>query len=481
MEVKMEKVDWLFLVLCLMVGIVAEEAFFRDQIGLSYFVFITIFYLIFFWRFRKFSFSHQRLGYLILIAIWLLSAGYYLHDTQLFYVLNIIGIPALVMFHLVLITSPKALAWSRLAFFSHIVKKFFDGLKYHFAFTGYFVKLLQGRNDPKKIEVTKKIIIGMVISVPLLFIVLHLLSSADTQFANILNHLPNLFTFRGENIIRIIIALVYGFFFFGFLQVLSHRTIPQKEEPANKSMDGIITLTVLILLNLVYLLFIAVQFKYFFSGTLEDGYTYAEYARRGFFELLFVTLINLSVTTGVITFTKDLQGALKKVIRVALTILVLASGILLISAFMRLTMYEDAYGFTFTRVLAHSFMIFLMVIFAYTFVKIWLDRLSLFHFYFIAALIYYVGINTINLDQFVVKQNIDRYEQTGKIDIYYLNRMSATGTLGLMELYEQNPDVPGLRNLLYQQKEEIYHLKSQSWQSHNLVREKVVQKLENLD
>ena len=77
------------------------------------------------------------------------------------------------------------------------------------------------------------------------------------------------------------------------------------------SMDGIITLTVLLLLDLVYVLFVAIQFKYFFSGTLGDGYTYAEYARRGFFELLFVTLINLTVTTVVIHCTKHIQGLLK--------------------------------------------------------------------------------------------------------------------------------------------------------------------------
>ena len=101
-------------------------------------------------------------------------------------------------------------------------------------------------------------------------------------------------------------------------------------------MDGIITLTVLLLFNLVYILFIAVQFKYFFSGTLEDGFTYAEYARRGFFELLFVTLINLSITIAVITLTKTIYGPLKKAIRLAMTVLVLSSGVLLVSAIMRI-------------------------------------------------------------------------------------------------------------------------------------------------
>ena len=240
-------------------------------------------------------------------------------------------------------------------------------------------------------------------------------------------------------------------------------------------------LTVLLLLDLVYILFVAIQFRYFFNGTLNEGFTYAEYARRGFFELLFVTLINLTITTGVIHFTKNVQGLLKKAIRMALTVLVLSSGVLLISAFMRLTMYEDAYGFTFTRVLVHSFMIFLMVIFAYTLVKIWLEKLSLFHFYFIASLIYYVGINTVNFDKIVVDRNIDRFETTGKIDINYLNSLSSTGILGLIEIYEEKPDVPGLKDLLKQCKTDREYLKSNSWQSHNLAKHKAYVKLGELD
>jgi hypothetical protein len=144
-------------------------------------------------------------------------------------------------------------------------------------------------------------------------------------------------------------------------------------------------------------------------------------------------------------------------------------------------MYEEAYGFTFTRVLAHSFMIFLTVIFAYTLVKIWLEKLSLFHFYFIAALVYYVGINVVNIDQFVVEQNIKRYETNGKIDIYYLNNLSDTGTLGLIDLYQRGANIPGLEELLKQRKAERSYLKNTSWQSYNLTRMKTYNELGKLN
>lgn len=483
MEFKMEKADWIFLLLSLLVGVLGEEAFFRDQIGISYFVFIFAFYSLFYWRFRAFSFSHQRVGYLVLIVIWLLAAGYALYETVLFYLLNIVIIPSLVIFHIVLITTPQRIKWSNIFFFFFVAKRLFEGFIYYTRFGGYLAKLFKRSSNPNRYEIGKKVLIGVVISVPFLFIILNLLISADAQFARILNGLPNLLNFRVEYIIRAVIVLIMTFGIFGFMQAQFHKKnqVVRKEEVSSTfSMDGIITLTVLVLLNLVYIAFIAVQFKYFFSGSLEDGFTYAEYARRGFFELLFVTLINLSVTTAVITFSKSVEGFVKKSIKLALTILVLGSGVLLVSAVMRLTMYEDAYGFTFTRVLAHSFMIFLMVIFAYTLVKIWLEKLSLFHFYFIASLIYYAGINMVNLDKFVVERNLERYEATGKIDIHYLNQLSSEGIIGLIELYERNPEEPGLADLLRRQKEDIQYLKSDSWQSVNFTRNRAYEKLKSL-
>ena len=307
MELKMKKIDWIFLLFCLLTGIVAEESFFRNQIGISYFVFIAIFYILFFWRFRSFSFSHQRLGYLVLIAIWLLAASYYLYDTTVFYGLNILVIPVLVIFHLALITSPKKIEWSNLLFFYYIGNHLVGGIRYSVQFINHISKLFIRSNNEKHLDVWKKILIGILISVPFLFIILNLLIEADTQFERLISTLPHLISFRADYVIRLVIILIYTFGFFGFMQVLLQKKDPigpKKGDIRPIVMDGIITLTVLLLFNLVYILFIAVQFKYFFSGTLEDGFTYAEYARRGFFELLFVTLINLSITIAVITLTK---------------------------------------------------------------------------------------------------------------------------------------------------------------------------------
>lgn len=485
METKIGKLDWLFLFLCLLLGILAEESFFRSKIGISYLVFIMAFYMVFFWRYRRFSYSHQRFGYLVICCIWLLSASYFLNDNILFYVLNILVIPSLVIFHLVLVTSPKNLRWNQLVFISYLFSRFLDAMKYNAAFSALFGKSLKSGVDEDKFLIWKKVMIGVVISIPVLTVVLRLLMTADSQFERMVGGIPNWFrVVDAESILRLIVILFFMAAFFGIMQVLFKKQIKvikqQENLQAFPKIDSIITITVLILINIVYVLFTLVQFKYFFSGTLQGDFTYAEYARKGFFELLFVTLINLSITIVVLTCVDPGKNGMKRLTQILLTILVLSSSVMLGSAFLRLGMYEDAYGFSFTRVLVHSFMIFLVVIFTYTLVKIWVEKLSLFHFYFLASLIYYTTVTIIDLDKIVVKENMNRYENSGKIDVQYLNSLSYTGVLGLIELYETDKNIPELQPILLERQKEAISV-SHPWQSYNLKREKAFAELKKLD
>lgn len=473
MDFKLGKNDWIFFFTCIVLGIVAEEAFFRGEVGISYLVFLSTFYAIFFYRFRGFSYAHQRFGYLVLICIWLLAASYFINDNHVFNALNILAIPALVFFHLVVVTGPKSIRWNKPAFITYIFSKLGAAIKYNFLFLSFLGKFFKQGVEESRFIVWKKVVAGILISLPVLFIILGLLMSADTQFEKMMGDIPNWFdTLDSEIVLRIIVVLFFTFAFFGILQTLFKKQINAVIHTADKPLikiDAISTITVLVLINLVYVLFTIVQFKYFFSGTLQGDFTYAEYARKGFFELLFVTLINLTITVIVLTFVDQTKGFIKKFNQVLLTILVLLSAVLLSSAFLRLSMYEEAYGFTFIRVMAHSFMIFLVVIFLYTLVKIWIEKLSLFHFYFISALLYYTIMNVINVEQIIVTKNIERYEQSGKIDLVYLSSLSHTGILGLIDLYEKNNHLPGLKNILLERKNEAI-LETFPWQAYNLKR-----------
>ena len=154
-----------------------------------------------------------------------------MYDTTLFYALNILVIPALVIFHLALITSPKAMPWNHLFFLFYAVLRLGSGFRYSAIFTKHTARLSKGSSNEKHNHVWKKVLIGIVISIPFLFVILNLLISADAQFERLLSGIPDLLSFRPDYIFRVVIILIYTFGFFGFMQVLLQKNIPivQKE------------------------------------------------------------------------------------------------------------------------------------------------------------------------------------------------------------------------------------------------------------
>jgi hypothetical protein len=485
MEFKMKKGDWIFFIVCLVLGVLAERSFLHGKIGLSYPVFITCFYGVFFWRYSSFSFTNKKLGLLLVASIWLLAASFFLHSNMVLYMMNILVIPVMVLIQLVLVTYPVENQWHRWPFVQKLFLSVGAAIAYVFRFIMQGPRLAVRGLEESKSATIRKVLIGLVISFPLLFVILNLLVSADQQFGNLLGTVPRwlLGLKIEEEIFRTIAVTIYTLTIFGLLQVLRTKQPLPLEPSAQKekiSWDSVISLTVLTLLNIVYLLFVVVQFKYFFSETLKEGYTYAEFARRGFFELLSVTMLNLLIISTLVSFVEKGSKLLTLVIRGLLSLLVIFSGVMLYSAFIRLFMYEEAYGFTFARVLAHSFMIFLLVILCYSFMRIWMDQLSLVRFYIISAILFYTLVNTVQLDTFIVERNLERYSETGKIDIYYLNSLSYEGVEGLVELYRLNPDHPGLSELLLQRKQDLLYTEER-WNSINLSRRSAEKALMDLE
>jgi hypothetical protein len=234
------------------------------------------------------------------------------------------------------------------------------------------------------------------------------------------------------------------------------------------------------MLNGVYTLFSLIQFKYFFGQTLQGDLTYAIYARRGFAELIVVTVLNLTVLVSVLSFVKLARSSLWTVLQFMLSLLVGYSGVLLASAYIRLSMYEEAYGFTMLRLLVQAFMIFLSLIFVYTLITIWLRQLSLVRFYLLSTLIFYALLNLVPLDQIVIEHNLKRFEQSRKIDVHYLNNMSSSGVMSLISLYQRKPDLPGLRETLEKDKIEAINDHA-SWRSYNLQKQQANKQLRDLD
>jgi hypothetical protein len=192
----------------------------------------------------------------------------------------------------------------------------------------------------------------------------------------------------------------------------------------------------------LFLVFVLIQLAYFFGGpqhVAAAGITYADYARRGFFELLVVSLLTLMLVLGLHNFTWRETARQSLVFKTLATIIVALTGILLASALYRMLLYEEAYGFTGLRLYVQVFEIWLAVMFGWLLFTMWDSSQRFAIGAFVAALGFLATMNVINPDATIVRQNFARYHQTGRIDVDYLATLSEDAVPTLLSNAAQLP------------------------------------------
>ena len=423
----------LLAVLALIAGIVFDYLFFGKAIGVSYPLFLAVFYCVFWVASHKRVSFQIDFGWFLFVPILLLSAAFAIHSNPVLLARNSVLIPLLLLVQTTLLV--YGYEWSSVRCVSRFIGRLTDHISVNVP--KVFLELISlakvaNRMVPEKRKTLKNIFIGLIISVPLLVIVIPLLASADTVFQNFLADILKSLESIGSiplaehvGVIGIITVLL-----FGYLAVVLKAEVEGASVPVERGTggsDATIVVTVLVMVNAVYILFCAIQFTYLFGGeevirSIPD-YTYAEYARRGFSELIVVTVINLSILLIGLRFTKN-DGKLDRLVLALRCLLVLCTVIMLYSAHLRLKLYEDAYGYTYARIFAHTFIGFLFTLFMLTLYKLWRRELPLLKAFAVAALLAYTTLNYVNIDAIIAQRNIDRYFRTGKIDLDYLQELS---------------------------------------------------------
>jgi len=283
------------------------------------------------------------------------------------------------------------------------------------------------------------VIRGLLLALPVLVIFTVLLASADLVFADYLEDLFSLDILPDllEWLWRGVIILGSAWFLAGGLTYALGRSQTSDDqgalEKALGSLAQVVRLgfievaTVLISVDLLFLVFVWIQFTYLFGGRANitiEGYTYAEYARRGFFELMAVSVLTLGLILGLRWLARRETPRQTRIFNGLSSLMVGLVLVILASAFQRLRLYEAAYGYTQLRLYSHVFMVWLAVAFVWFLVTLWRwpDRFAIGAF--VAALGFLITLNAINPDAFIARQNLARYQVTGKLDAYYLTRLS---------------------------------------------------------
>ena len=299
---------------------------------------------------------------------------------------------------------------------------------------------------------------GLLLALPILIVLTLLLTSADPVFANRVQGLFNWLSFDNlaESLFRLTYILIIAYvllsaYYYG--STLSakwekgHHT-----QPILKPFLGTIESSVVLgAVNLLFLAFVIIQFTYLFGGQENisvEGFTYAEYARRGFFELLAVALLSLVLFYGLSLWTKRETKPQRLTFSGLGLLLVALVCVILVSAFTRLSLYETAYGFTRLRTLTHIFTVWTGLVLVVTVVLEVIRKLDKLAF-LLVLLIFCFGltVNVFNIDHFIVQQNIARaLEITGtsdneNLDAGYLTTLS-NDAIPQLVAYFNDPALP---------------------------------------
>lgn len=222
------------------------------------------------------------------------------------------------------------------------------------AFQGLFMR--QTPEGPRKRKLGG-VILGLLLAVPVLFVVIPLLMSSDAAFEGLVDRAMG-FT-DGEPVITLIVGAMLFLPVYARPLALAEPQAPKEKLRYGQGIAPVTLNSFLCAVSLVYLVYLFSQLAYFFSafeGILPQGFTQAEYARRGFFEMAVVCGINLALvafSTAAVRKTPELPRLTK-----ALCLFVLGfSMVLVICSGSKMAMYIGAYGLTRLRVLTSLFMV----------------------------------------------------------------------------------------------------------------------------
>lgn len=277
------------------------------------------------------------------------------------------------------------------------------------------------------------VIRGLLIAIPVLFFFGALLASADLVFQQQLNSL-----FQTHSLVdllgRFLLICLFAFLFIGISLHSLERSQDEKaiEEgtPIVKPLLGVTeAFVVLGAVLFLFLSFVLVQFQYFFGGETNigvEGYTYSQYARRGFNELVMVAFFSLVLILGLHGLTRrpsERQRTLYSGMSAGVVSLVL---VILLSAYQRISLAIDWHGFSRLRLYPRIFLVWLGLLLVVVAVLEMRRRERYFAFAaLLASMGFALSVTLVNVDGAIVRHNVARTLAGKHLNVAHLASLSA--------------------------------------------------------
>ncbi len=298
------------------------------------------------------------------------------------------------------------------------------------------------RAENPRVKKASKAALGAVCAAPVLCAVIVLLVRSDAAFEGLISHL---FSDVGRTAAQILVTLCIYPFALAFAFSLRKDADAPAVTAERKGLDTGFLAAFLGILNICYVVYLAAQAAYFFSafsGILPDGYTftYAAYARRGFFELCGVAGINLSVLYGMLLLARKNNGRLPMLLRLSGTFTALFTLVLICTAQAKMILYIREYGVTVARLGTSACMILMAVIFLTLILRFFLPHVRVLPVAVLCGAILLLLLGAGNMQSFAARYNYNAYH-SGKlsiIDTMYLAQLGDEGVPYLLALTQDS-------------------------------------------
>lgn len=288
--------------------------------------------------------------------------------------------------------------------------------------------------ERKRKEKMSSVVTGIAIAALLLVVIFPLLASSDRVFAGIFEQIFRMpENLNISSVVGMVCMTLFGvLLIYGVFCAFASGGC-RKKEREKKNYEAVTGITFTAILAAVYVLYCCVQIYVLFlknEGGLPDGVTYASYAREGFWQLLFVGIINLILVISVVyAFQKN------RILKIILTIICGCTFIMNVSAMYRMFMYVRVYHMTFLRILVLWFLVLNMVMMVGVVVFIYKETFSLFRFVTATVSCGYILLSFLHPDYLAASYNIRTMEQMTAADaVYMLDTSSYDAAPALAEI-----------------------------------------------
>jgi hypothetical protein len=336
-------------------------------------------------------------------------------------------------------------------------------------------------SDEKARQPALAVVRGVVLALPILIVFTALLASADLVFGDAVEQLvewldwPLIVSWLQSLFIISVTGMVALGAIVTALQPADDRKVVSEGRTIPQFMGSIESGVLLGAVNALFLLFTMIQFRYLFGGEANisaAGYTYSEYARRGFGELVAVAFLSLGVIwlLGLVV-RRDSRNE-NRVFNALGGLMIGLLFVILASAFKRLLLYEQAYGFTSLRLYTHVAIVWMALLFSGFLVILIRKRLEYFPFLtLLTAIGFSMTLNVMNVEAVIIRQNLNRAETSGELDVEYLSWLSSDSIPALVD---------GVQTADFEQQEQVWavlachqyileaRIEGRSWQSFHL-------------